>query len=571
MGGEQFRHAEWIQSRRPRILTRMEALRLALPAKCLPNPSSRAVVYALVLLGALGLRSPIGNGALNLNVLVIHRFPDRICCLDFNPVVPRSVVVSSASAVVVLDAVRGSEDLSSTDMTRYPVPGCVTYTPDGTRVITSSGCSSSRSGVLLQDAASGVLSWRLEAAIPREGEPFGFGSLAVSPDGQLLVAANCPLWGLGYHVWDLEQLSLIADVQSETGFVAAVAFSPNGSFLAATTTYDGGVYLWDTATWDPGECLFRFGPNTWAPSIAISADSNYLAVGSEDGRMVLLDLGNGAQRSLEGHTANVASIAFSPDERFLVSVSLDGTLAIWETTSGCLLHALEVCHDGCSCVDFSSDGTFLAVGSEEGEVVVYDFAARDLLPLPPDTLISRTYADIDGDQTLETIEIYLAAGRFYDDRIGWCGDGEKWEGEFDIRVRRGSTVLFSTSLDDVLGSPQMFFRSPEFELSLDDFNGDGNLDFTLAQYAGCNGGYIQLMTVNPEGHVHSLVPQAFYAATFTNTGADAICVRPGRVGFTYYDMEGGRFLTRWYVWEDGRLILMTETSPFCSEDPKHWW
>jgi WD40 repeat protein len=74
------------------------------------------------------------------------------------------------------------------------------------------------------------------------------------------------------------------------------------------------------------------GPSDSVTSVAFSPDGSLLAAGSLDNTVQLWDVASGEPvgRPLIGHTGGVNAVAFSPDGRLLASASDDTTIRIWD-------------------------------------------------------------------------------------------------------------------------------------------------------------------------------------------------------------------------------------------------
>ncbi len=164
----------------------------------------------------------------------------------------------------------------------------------------------------------------LQTTIPAANER---SVVKLSPHGNLLAVGRSNR----VQLWNVDSGILLSSLDCGNAGVEALAFSADGSRLAAGTDYpQNRVWLWETAT---AKLLATMdGHTNTVCALEFSPDGRRIVSSSYDQSLRLWDTATGqSMATLQGHLARVTAASFHPDGRHLVSASLDGSLRLWDT------------------------------------------------------------------------------------------------------------------------------------------------------------------------------------------------------------------------------------------------
>lgn len=213
-------------------------------------------------------------------------------------------------------------------------------------------------------------------------------SLAFAPDGQTLAIA-AQNTGEGrrdgsedqrvatVEIWRTEPPERLLILSDLKGTIPAVAFSGDGRRLAAAAAQE--VVVWETDSYQP-VARFPLERSERISGLAFRPDGLVLSAALADGTIVLFSLAKpvgpsrdeGSPTRLRGHTAEVTSLAWSPEGGRITSTSRDGTLRVWDTAQPQTHHVLGTAAGAVNGVAFCGQDRWLVTGDSTGEVLLWN-------------------------------------------------------------------------------------------------------------------------------------------------------------------------------------------------------
>ena len=157
-------------------------------------------------------------------------------------------------------------------------------------------------------------------------------AVAFSPDGAFVAAAELGSGRVGVHdgairTWDVRRRAATS-VRIGRIVAATLDYSPDGRLLAAPGIAKG-VRVHDARS---GRLVARLKTADEGRSATFSPDGSLLATGDSSGHAQLwsTETWRPVGRRMFSHTARIQSLDFTPDGRTLLTAAGDGTMQLWD-------------------------------------------------------------------------------------------------------------------------------------------------------------------------------------------------------------------------------------------------
>lgn len=201
-------------------------------------------------------------------------------------------------------------------------------------------------------------------------------AMCLSSDGSLgLRNGN----GEEFGIWNMWTGDLLRKFVGHTDRVTCLCLSVDVSF-AVSGSEDKTVRVWVPVS---AECVrVLAGHENAITAVCISLDAAKILSAGQDGIIKLWDRASGeCLRTIRAHTQSISGLHLTRDGKFAVSGSWDKTVKLWNLSNGSCMKTFEH-SDWVTSVDMTPDGRYLVSSSYEGTKVwelIWKLEPRDVV------------------------------------------------------------------------------------------------------------------------------------------------------------------------------------------------
>ncbi|KAK3815578.1 MAG: WD40-repeat-containing domain protein [Linnemannia elongata] len=388
-------------------------------------------------------------------LLAMKGHTDLVRSLEYSPCGNR-IASASGKTVRLWDSLTGACIFvleGHTDSVRS-----VKFSPDGRQLVTGS-----RDGT--------IRFWNSETGESGSVWSLTYGSvecLVISPGGRWIASGH---GGGTVRLWDMVSGSPGLVLQGHTMTVRGIAFSPNCQSIVSAM--DRKVMLWDAST---GHLISVFEGHTHSVwGVAFSPDGLTIASGSEDMTLRLWEASSSPSRTaIQNRICDAFKVAYSPDGLSVLFLDRLGVIRQGDATTGARgSMSFEVPNLESICnLTFSTDGNWVTGSCRDGSVRLWDRSTGAAGPVLEGhsravrivaySTCSRWIASSDDDKTVRLWDFHDTEQRYVLIGAG-AGDDSEIEGlrfsptghQLAVCSRGGKVWLFNPETRALLTSKKL--------------------------------------------------------------------------------------------------------------------
>lgn len=202
-------------------------------------------------------------------------------------------------------------------------------------------------------------------------------SVAASPDGALLASASTDNI---IRLWDRETGEASLALEGHAAEVTALEFLP-GRALLVSASADQTIRFWNL---DDGSLAGRVDTSSEINGLTLLANGTRMATAHADNFARYWVVPDGPTQTLAEVAEEASVLAVSPDRQFFATANAAGLIRVVDVDCGQLLDVSWQAHDGAvTAMSFSSAGTRLVSAGADGTVRLWDYTTGSPVVIRP--------------------------------------------------------------------------------------------------------------------------------------------------------------------------------------------
>ncbi|KAI0033319.1 coatomer protein [Vararia minispora EC-137] len=290
-----------------------------------------------------------------------------------------------------------------------------------------------------------------EKVIAFEAHPDYIRCLTVHPTASIIFTGSDDMT---IKAWDWDkQWKCIQSYEGHTHYIMNIAINPKDPNTFASSCLDRTVKMWSISSPVPNFSMEAHDKGVNYVEFYPGADKPYLVTTGDDKTVKVWDyLSKSCVQTMESHTNNVSFAVFHPNLPLIVSGSEDGTVKLWNGGTYRLENTLSYGFERAWCVAVRKDANDIAVGFDEGSVVIKLGRDEPTFSMDPSgkliytrntEVLSANLATITDDQYTEAVRIPVSVKEIGNTEIYATSLMHSPNGRFVTVVGDGEYIIYT--------------------------------------------------------------------------------------------------------------------------------